>query len=79
MTENQVLKLRPEFSIGNGMSMIEWFEIHRGVSYYIIHSGLRHADGVTKSPYFYEKSFCGRSAKKEALEHFTQWYNNIKL
>ena len=53
MTKSQILKLRPEFKFG-GMTMIDWFEITEGSGFFCIRSGLKHADGETKSPYHYE-------------------------
>jgi len=58
LTDEQILELKPEFKVANQMTMFDWFEIHQGAGYYIIKSGLKHADGVTKSPYYYE-SFSG--------------------
>jgi hypothetical protein len=77
MTKKQILKLRPEFNF-YGMRMVEWFEITEGVDMFTIRSGLRHADGETKSPFYYEQTFSGKGRKKQALEHFNSWWNSLK-
>jgi hypothetical protein len=77
MTKKQILKLRPQFKLGGGMTMIDWFEINEGTGYYGIRSGLRHADGETKSPYHYEDSVGGKGAEKIALLRFNQWWEQI--
>jgi hypothetical protein len=79
MTKSQILKLRPTFDFPNGMSMVDWFEITEGKFFFCIYSGLKHADGVTKSPYHCEISKVGRNAKKEALEEFSNWFKNLKV
>lgn len=79
LTEKQILKLRPEFEIGGGMSMVEWFEIRGGAGYFSIRSGLNHADGVTKSPFFFECTLGGKNAKKKCLEKFNQWWENVRF
>lgn len=73
MTRKQILKLKPEFKFGN-ITMIDWFEITEGHDYFIIRSGLRHADGETKSPYYYEDFVGGKNSSKIALERFTKWW-----
>ena len=77
LTEAAILKLRPEFEYGK-MRMVEWFQISKGVGFYTIHSGLKHADGETKSPYHYEDAVGGKNAKKIALEKFNKWWELIK-
>jgi hypothetical protein len=72
-TLTQITKLRPEFKFG-GMTMIDWFEVSSGQGFCCIRSGLRHADGETKSPYYYENCIGGKNAKKEALTKFNKWY-----
>lgn len=72
----QVTKLRPEFKFGD-MTMIDWFEVSSGHGYCCIRSGLRHADGETKSPYYYENCIGGKNSKKEALAKFNQWYESL--
>ncbi len=80
ITEKQLLKLRPKFKLPNGMTMIDWFEVTRGDVFYTIRSGLRHADGVTKSPFFYEDTTVDKkNSKKIALQKFITWYNNNTL
>ena len=68
-TINDIKKLRPEFQFGS-MIMVEWFEVQEYTGSIFIRSGLRHADGETKSPYHYEEVFYGKDYKKRALEHF---------
>ena len=75
-TLTQITKLRPEFKFG-GMTMIDWFEVSVGQGFCCIRSGLRHADGETKSPYYYENCIGGKNAKKEALTKFNQWYESL--
>ena len=75
MTEKGLLKLRPTFEFGR-MTMVDWFEITQGAGYYTIRSGLKHAYGETKSPYFYSEYVGGKNAKKEALKKFSEWWNN---
>lgn len=73
-TLNQITKINfelPEYNI------LDWFEVHLYNTGCLIKSGLRHADGITKSPYFYEKSFFGKSYKKEALKDFNLFLNRI--
>jgi len=79
MTKKQILKLRPEFKSGLGMTMIDWFEVAEGVGFFCIRSGLRHADGVTKSPYHYEDCVVGKNAKRIAIEKFSKWLNSINI
>ena len=79
MTAKEILKLRPEFEVGGGMRMIDRFEISQGASFYCIRSGLRHADGETKSPYHYEDCVGGKNAKKISLQKFTDWWNSLKI
>lgn len=76
MTKKQILKLRPEFKIGQS-TMTDWFEITEGAGFFCIRSGLRHADGVTKSPYYFESCVGGKNAKKLALEKFNNWWLTI--
>ena len=75
-TLTQITKLRPEFKFG-GMTMIDWFEVSSGQGFCCIRSGLRHADGETKSPYYYENCTGGKNAKKEALTKFNKWYEQF--
>jgi hypothetical protein len=57
--------------------MIDWFVISEGASFLCIRSGLRHADGETKSPYYYEDCIGGKNAKKIALEKFNMWWKSL--
>jgi len=77
LSKSKILKLRPEFKIGSGMTMIEWFEISQGGSFFCIKSGLRHADGETKSPYYYEDCIGGKNTEKIALDKFNLWWSSL--
>ena len=81
MTKKQILKLRPEFKLGMGMgiTMIDWFEITEGAGFFCIRSGLRHADGETKSPYHYEDCVGGKNAEKIAMEKFNKWWASLNV
>jgi hypothetical protein len=73
----QIEKLRPTFKYG-GISMVDWFTITKGHKYCCINSGLRHADGETKSPFFYEKCVGGNYASQKVLAHFNKWWKTVK-
>lgn len=77
MTEAQILKLRPTFTLGH-MTMVDWFNISQGAGFYSIRSGLRHADGETKSPYYFELTLGGRGSKKRCVDSFSEWYYSLK-
>ena len=77
LTEAKILKLRPEFKFGN-CSMIEWFEVSKGVSFYSIRSGLNHADGESKSPYYFSCCLGGKGAKKKVLRLFNDWWSKLE-
>lgn len=77
MTKKQILKLRPEFKPDGGMTMVDWFEVTEGAGFFYIRSGLRHADGETKSPYYYNNGVGGKGAKKIALEIFNNWWTSL--
>ena len=72
----EIRKLRPTFIFG-GMPLTDWFEVNQGKGYCVIRSGLRHADGVTKSPYHYEYFKGGKDATEKVLEHFNKWWKSI--
>lgn len=76
LTESKILKLRPTFKFG-GMTMVDWFEITKGGSFYSIRSGLNHADGKTKSPYYYCDCIGGEDTKNRALEKFNKWWKKV--
>lgn len=78
MTKKKILKLRPQFKFGH-MTMIDWFEITEGECFFCIRSGLRHADGETKSPYYYEDCAVGKNAEKIAIETFNNWWNSFNI
>ena len=73
MSEEEIKTLRPSFKFG-GMIMTDWFEVSEGKGYCIIRSGLKHADGITKSPYHYEYFKGGNNATNEVLNHFNNWW-----
>ena len=78
MTEEQIINLQPEFKLfEGGWWLHDWFEISEGVGYFCIKSGLRHADGETKSPFHYEECIGGDNAKKIALENFSKWWDSL--
>ena len=77
LTIEEIRAIRQPFSFGGGMTMIEWFEVHHGNGHCTIRSGLRHADGETKSPYFYEHSVGGENAKERCLNHFSMWWAKL--
>jgi hypothetical protein len=77
MTKEQILELRPEFKLSGGITMIDWFEIREGDIFFCISSGLRHADGVTKSPYYYEDCVVDKNAEKIAIEKFNKWWDSL--
>ena len=72
-----IKKLRPSFKFGD-MVMYDWFEVNEGKGYCVIKNGLKHADGLTKSPYDYEHFKGGNTATKEVLKHFNNWWETIK-
>jgi len=77
MTRKQILKLRPKFKFG-GPPMVDWFEIREGAGFFSLRSGLNHADGVTKSPYYFEYSVGGKNAEKKVMERFNNWWNSLE-
>lgn len=54
-------------------SVFEWFEVHLYRNGCLIKSGLRHADGITLSPFHYEESFWGEGYQEKALDHFNDF------
>ena len=77
LTEAKILKLRPEFKFGN-CSMIEWFEVSKGASFYSIRSGLKHAEEESKSPYYFSCCLGGKNAKKKVLKLFNDWWSKLE-
>jgi hypothetical protein len=73
-----IKKLRPTFDLNGGMSVVEWFEVYSGKNWYTIQSGLKHADGVTKSPYEIQISTSGPLAKKKAVAAFNNWWFGLE-
>jgi hypothetical protein len=76
MKSEEILKLRPRFKFGDNI-MTDYFIIESGSSFFCIRSGLRNADGETKSPYHYEDCIGGENSKERALEKFNIWWNLI--
>ncbi len=76
-TLHQITKLKPTFKFG-GITMVEWFNVTNGDIFVCIHSGLNHADGKTKSPFHYEKTFVGKNCKKDALNDFNEFLKKCK-
>jgi hypothetical protein len=75
-TLNQILKLRLKVS-GYVITMVDWFEIHLYPGSILIKNGLRHADGETRSPYYYEENTFGKGYKKRALEKFNEFLKKV--
>lgn len=75
MTRKEVLQLHPTFTFGR-TEMVEWFEFSEGEMFFGIKSGLRHADGKTKSPYYYESISFGENAEEIELDKFSNWYTS---
>lgn len=80
----EIEQLRPETTLNGQLAfaMIDWFKCsitsHNGqnTSCYV-QSGLRHTDGVTRSPYHYEETFIGPSCVEKARIHFSVWWLNL--
>ena len=77
LTEAKILKLRPEFKFREQF-MRDWFEVSKGVSFYSIRSGLNHADGESKSPYYFSCCLGGKGAKKKVLRLFNDWWSKLE-
>lgn len=78
MTKEQILNLYPSFKFG-GMTITDWFEITEGNVFFCIRSGLKHADGKTKSPYYYKDCVVGKNSKKIALYNFSKWWTFLNV
>lgn len=78
LTEAKILKLRPKFEFGQLVTLIDWYEINQGAGFYSIRSGLNHADGVTKSPYYFSCCLGGKNAKKKVLRLFNDWWSKLE-
>jgi len=76
MTVKQILKLRPEFKIGN-MTMKDYFLVTQGDSFCSIRSGLWHTDKEIKSPFLYERTIIGKKSLKESIDKFEEWYEAV--
>jgi hypothetical protein len=70
----EIKNLKPEFELPGKMVMRDWFEVTKGDGYCVIRSGLRHADGITKSPYYYEHFVGGEDALAKCIKHFEEWW-----
>jgi hypothetical protein len=77
MNKEQILRLRPQFKLVVWETIVDWFEITEGVSFFYIRSGLRHADGQTKSPYYYEDCVVGEESEKKAIKKFNKWWDSL--
>ena len=83
-SKEEIEQLRPEFTLNGALAfaMVDWFKFHiiysngKPVSCTIC-SGLRHADGVTRSPYHYDTSFFGDSCMEKSLIHFSVWWMKL--
>jgi hypothetical protein len=76
MKKREILKLRPRFKFGS-MVMVDWYEITEGNGFFCIKNGLRHSNGKTRSPFFYEDCVVGKKNKKIALNKFTEWWESL--
>jgi len=73
-----IKRLRAEFKLGNGMTMVDWFYLDEDIGfYYGIRSGLKHADGTSKSPFHYDYNECGEDSRENVLAHFNKWWVEI--
>lgn len=80
MTIKEIEALKPRFEFGSGgMEMVEWFKVTKGKSFCCISSGLCHVDGVTKSPYHYDKCIVGKNSLKESILEFEKWWKTINI
>jgi len=68
-----IQELRPTFKIG-GIEMVDWFTVVRGDVFCTIRSGLVHADGITKSPYYYIHTETGDNSAELCVKHFNSWW-----
>lgn len=75
----QIEKLRPEFELGGGMRMVDWFKVEKRHRLVSITSGLRHADGKTLSPFHYDRLHFGAYATRDALREFNAWWLQKQL
>lgn len=73
MTRDEILQLKPNFEF-EGVDMVDWFCIKEGDNTFSITSGLKHADGETKSPYYYNDYVIGENASEIALNNFNKWW-----
>lgn len=70
-----ILKIKLEVPNYN---IVDWFEVHfYSETMILIKSGLRHADGETKSPYYYEETTFGKNAKRDALKKFNEFISKF--
>lgn len=77
LTIPEIRKLKPTFYY-NEVEMVEWFEVNHGSGWATIRSGLQHADGVTRSPFFIQIMTGGNKASLQARIKFTEWWENIQ-
>ena len=77
-TLEDIKNWKPTFNY-YGMEMVEWFEVKKTNQWVSIRSGLRHADGETKSPFNYEDVEVGnKNNTKNILTKFNNWYNGLR-
>lgn len=79
-TLNDIRELKLEIP---GYYVVEWFEVDNRYTPTIhIHSGLQHADGETKSPYFYDDYTFGKDyivCRKEAINKFNNFLKEVEF
>jgi hypothetical protein len=75
----QIPKISSEKLRLKDYNVLEWFEVYLYNTGCLIKSGLRHADGETKSPFYYEKSFWGKNWHKNAVKDFNEFLKNKGL
>ena len=78
LTLEDIRNLKLDFDF-NGMTMVDWFKVTNGQGFCCISSGLRHADGETKSPYYYEDCIGGEKAEKRVLGKFNKWFGELDV
>jgi len=79
LTKTQILKLRPKFEFNNNIIMVDWFEIVEDAGFFCIKSGLRHADGEIKSPFYYDSFIGGKNSKIKSLKAFNEWWCSLNM
>lgn len=75
----KILKIRLKLK---DYHVVEWFEVYFYSKGCLIRSGLKHADGETVSPYYYQRSVWKPNSKDAVVEsvwQFLHWYNQHKI